>query len=64
MKNWTISNAVCQNPSSQKKFFDKSVDDTDEVKPKVKKDKKEKKDKKDKSDSGKKPKSKKKPADN
>ena len=62
MENWTISNAVCQNPRSQKKFFDKSIEDGEPAKPK-----KEKKEEKDKPESvAKKPKSKKekKAADN
>ena len=58
MENWTISNAVCQNPRSQKKFFDKSIEDGEPAKPK--KEKKEEKDRKDKPESvAKKPKSKK-----
>ena len=54
MENWTIYIAVCQNTRSQRKFFDKSVDEGEQAKPK-----KEKKDKKDKSESLKKPKGKK-----
>ena len=57
MENWTIYIAVCQNTRSQRKFFDKSVDEGEQAKPK--KEKKEKKDKKDKSESLKKPKGKK-----
>lgn len=45
MENWTISNAVCQNPRSQKKFFDKSIEDGEPAKPKKEKEKKDRKDK-------------------